>query len=246
LKPLGTASVNKHMSAVKGVLRQCFLHGLITADAHYRIISIKSMKGSRLPRGRSVSLDERKALINQCDVSTFRGARDAAIISIMYACGLRRDEISRLDVGDYDPGSGKMTVLGKGNKERTVDVVQGASNAMDHWLRVRGKAPGAMFLAMTRGRHSKLRRDGRRVSGLSIHAMLAGLAEKAGLPSMSPHDFRRTCIGDLLDAGVDLVTVQKIMGHERVDTTAKYDRRDSAVRRKASMLLEVPFPEVSE
>jgi site-specific recombinase XerD len=185
-------------------------------------------------------------MINCCDVSTLRGARDAAIISILYACGLRRDEVSQLDMHHYDPGTGVMTVIGKGNKERLVDIVHGAAKAMSHWIRMRGSASGPMFLAMTWGKHSILRKDGRRVSGGAIHAIVESLATAAELPSMSPHDFRRTCIGDLLDAGVDLVTVQKMVGHDRVDTTARYDRRHAAVRRKASMLLDVPFPEVSE
>jgi site-specific recombinase XerC len=244
LKPLGAASVNKHVAAIKGVMRHCFLHGLITAETHHRILSVKRVKGSRILRGRNVSIDERKALVDGCNVATFRGARDAAIVSILYACGLRRDEVSRLDVGDYDPGTGTMRVLGKGNKERQVDIVGGAAVAMNHWLRIRGNTPGPMFIAMTWGKHSRLRKDGRRVTGGAIHQILEALATAAKLPPMSPHDFRRTCIGDLLDAGVDLVTVQKIVGHNNSDTTARYDRRHAAVRRKASMLLEVPFPEV--
>ncbi len=246
LRVLGSASVNKHVAAVKGVLRQCFLHGLITADAHYRIQSVRGVKGSSVAKGRSVSLTERKALIDECDVTTVRGARDAAIISILYSCGLRRDEVSRLQVSDYDIGTGKMTVRGKGNNQRVADVVLGSATAMNNWLKIRGRHPGPMFLAMTWGKHSRLRKDGRRVTGGAIHQILDALAGAAGLPTMSPHDFRRTCIGDLLDAGVDLVTVQRMMGHQNPDTTSKYDRRAAAVRRKASMLLEIPFPEVGE
>ena len=71
----------------------------------------------------------------------------------------------------------------------------------------------------------------------AIYNMLVKRAEQASVSHFSPHDLRRTLAGDLLDAGADIVTVQKILAHANVQTTARYDRRPEQTKRKAASLI---------
>src|SRR5690606_33990782 len=160
-------------------------------------------------------------LLNSCG-QTPLGIRDAAILSLLYGCGLRRAELVALNVGDYDPsaaeaGAGTLRVRGKRNKVRLVPVVRGAAAALHDWLAIRGCEAGPLFRGVGN------RNRGGPLTTQAIWKMVQTRAKAAGIPALSPHDFRRTFVGDLLDRGADIVTVQKLAGHTDVSTTARYD-----------------------
>jgi site-specific recombinase XerD len=79
------------------------------------------------------------------------------------------------------------------------------------------------------------------LSGSAVWAICKERGRKAGIQPPAPHDLRRTWTGDLLEAGVDLATVQKMAGHASVSTTGRYDRRDHAVQWKAAKQLHVAY-----
>ena len=81
---------------------------------------------------------------------------------------------------------------------------------------------------------------GQRMTGQAIRDVISRRAQEAGIEHASPHDLRRTFVSDLLDAGVDITTVAKMAGHAYVQTTARYDRRGEAAKRKAARSLHVP------
>ena len=104
-------------------------------------------------------------------------------------------------------------------------------------LAQRGRRLGPLFTRVTKGGKVKLER----LSAQAVYYVLKTRQKQAGLESFTPHDLRRTFAGDLLDAGADLSTVQKLMGHAQANTTARYDRRGERAKRSAVQKLHVPY-----
>lgn len=149
-------------------------------------------------------------------------------------CGGRRR--SRSTFADLDFASGQLRVRqGTGKKPRQAPLAPSAQPAFEDWLQVRGREPGPLFCAVLKT--GRLVREGsgglRRLSGSAAWAICKDRSQKAGIQAPAPHDLRRTWVGDLLEFA-DLATVQRMAGHASVATTARYDRRDHAVQRKAA------------
>ena len=212
--------------------------GQVSNEDYRRAADVASATGETLPTGREFAPDEISGLIVDCVKDpTPAGARDAAMISLMYSCGLRRDEVANLTLDNYDPETGRLAVVGKRAKERTAFLTNGAYEAMTDWLAVRENAPGALFLAINKG---GMTRSGF-MTNQAIYNVLAKRGGSAGVKAFTPHDMRRTFVSDLLDAGADIATVSKMAGHSSVNTTARYDRRPEEAKQKASRLLHVPY-----
>ena len=146
------ATVNKFLSALRGVLKQAWLLHQLPAEEYQRAVTLDAVTGETIPAGRELTPGELAALLATCETDlTPAGARDAAIIAVMYAAGLRREEVTGLDLESYDPGSGRLVVLGKRNKERKLHIQNGALANLRDWLAIRGSEPGPLFYAINRG-----------------------------------------------------------------------------------------------
>jgi len=155
--------------------------------------------------------------------------------------GLQADLLAKtrnaaLDLGDYTPRDASLVVRGKGNKERLVYLTGGAAEWLADWLARRGDAPGPLFWPVTKGGDLQPRR----MTSQALYDALAKRARAVGVDHLSPHDLRRSFISDMLDAGADIATVQKLAGHASPTTTARYDRRGEDAKRRAVALLHVP------
>jgi integrase/recombinase XerC len=171
----------------------------------------------------------------QDEVQAALARRDAAIMELLYASGIRVGELCGLDLGDLDAGRRTVRVLGKGSKERVVPVGIPAIRAVQDWLsagrpvlvglppagRSRSAVPvgrqiagQAMFLGARGGRIDP--RTVRRV----VHARIAAAA--GAVPDTGPHGLRHTAATHLLEGGADLRSVQEILGHSSLATTQLY------------------------
>ena len=235
------ASRNKTRAALRGVARAAWRLGLMNSDELERIEDVKPARGSRELAGRQVEGWELAALMRHCaNDSTPAGARDGALFAVAAKTGARREELVRIAMRDITrtPDGFEIAVIGKGNKARTLYLDNGASLALEDWLRVRGDAAGALFCAVhVSGRIN----PAHTLTTTAAHKVLQRRAAAAGIPAMSWHDLRRTFAGSLLDAGEDISTVSQLMGHASVTTTARYDRRPAEARRRASRRISVPY-----
>lgn len=226
---------NKCIGVMRAIVTESWRMGLIDGDTRDRLRDIKDIRGERVPPGRHVLPDEVRAMIGTCDDSMI-GARDAAILSVLYLTGIRREEVTALDVGDYDPANRTLRVMGKGNKERLQPVVGRAVDDLDRWVAMRGDSPGPMFCRVRRWAKAD---TCDRLSLPALHKIVKSRASKAGVHDLGVHDFRRSYVSNLLDKGHDLSTVSKLAGHSKPQTTMLYDRRGDAVRRAAAETLEL-------
>jgi integrase len=235
------ATVNLALCALRRVAQEAWKLGQMDAQRKERIASVPGVKGSRLPSGRAIGSGELAAMLGACaETPTAAGARDAAIIAVGYAAGLRRAELAGLTLADVtDKGDNiELAVRGKGNKERTAYLTNGAAAALRDWIRIRGDNAGPLFYRGRRGGHLV---RGKGLTPQAIRDIILRRADQAKVRDVTPHDLRRSCVSDLLDAGVDIKTVADLVGHENVQTTARYDRRPEARKRKAADTLHVPY-----
>jgi integrase len=127
--------------------------------------------------------------------------------------------------------SGELRVRrGKGRKPRQLTLPPSALPPIQDWIQVRGSESGPLLCPILKS--GPLQREAGQLARLSPAAAWRICRERglqARIPAIGPHDLRRTWIGDLLDLGVDLATVQKMAGHASASTTGRYDRRDQSV-----------------
>jgi integrase len=232
---LAASTTNKMMCAVRRVLKEALRLDLIEPRIYEKATDFSQYPESREPRGRALGAGEIRQLIDSCSSGSIADIRNLAIVGILRSGGLRRTELVNLNVDDFHGDTGAIRVHnGKGGKDRTVYLSEQAIAFVRDWIEIRGKAPGPLLLPI-----DKISRIyARRLTPDAILKIVQKLADQAGIKPFSPHDFRRTFCSDLLDAGVDIVTVQKLAGHTSPTVTAKYDRRGDEVLRRAAQNLK--------
>lgn len=227
--------VNKVLAAVRGVLLVCWEGGLMGSEEYHRAKAVRNVAPGSVLAGRRIPAGELRALVAACGGGLV-GARDAALLALLYAGGLRRSEAVGVDLEHLDHVSGRLVVrAAKGGHHREVYLCAGALDAVRAWVALRGETPGPLLCSVKDGRL-----EVRRLTDLSVYLRVERLATLAGVPGVTPHDLRRSCVSDLLDAGVDLATVQRMAGHASASTTAGYDRRGQEVQRAGWMRLHFP------
>ena len=232
------STINRMLSALRCVLKNAWRLGLMDHETYARAVDVENVKAKTLPRGRAVERDELRALFKVCAAdSSPAGRRDAAMLAVLYGGGLRRAELCGLDLADFDDGNCTLSVRnGKGRQDRTVYLTPQVCRIVRAWIRDRGLEPGALFCPVSSTGQVRVSR----MRGETVWYILRRRQRQAGVEGITPHSYRRAYVTDLLDAGVDVFTVQRLAGHADAVTTARYDRRRETAQREAAQRLVFP------
>ena len=189
---------------------------------------VQDLDSPKLPKTlpRYLTLEESQRLLSAVEGSNKE--RDYCILCIFLNCGLRISELVGMNVNDYRGDN--LRVIGKGNKERTVYLNDACRAALDAWLEVRRNLVparvSAMFLSNRRTR----------ISVDSVQVLVKKYLKRAGLDASlySTHKLRHTAATLMLQNGVDVRTLQEVLGHENLNTTQIYTHIDNAELRTAA------------
>ena len=200
------STLARRTASVKAFSTWAVKQGYLRTDEAAKLSSPKVPK--HLPK----VLDPKEAsaaMDNAKSADELHLVRDAAMLELLYATGMRVSELTGIDLHDIDSSRQTIRVLGKGNKERIVPFGDAANTALNAWLARReelAKDPDALFVG-TRGK----RIDQRQVRRV---------VEAAG--EVSPHALRHSTATHLLEGGADLRVVQELLGHSSLQTTQVY------------------------
>ena len=229
------SSMARKTVAVRGFFAWAHEHGVMSANPAAALMTPKS------PNTLPAVLTEAQAsqLMNAEDEAAAAQSdpvhlRDAAILELLYATGIRVAELVGLDVGDVDFAGRTVKVTGKGDKQRVVPFGVPAMRALEAWVeRGRPQLLASRSQSSSAANHSQSRsapagaalflgaRGGRldqRVAREVVHRA----AREAGVPDISPHALRHSAATHLLDGGADLREVQEMLGHSSLKTTQRY------------------------
>jgi len=234
------ATINRYAAALRGTLREAWALGMLDGETRDRLLhGFRNARVGRLQAGRVLPEAEVQALFGACSSDPHpEGRRDAAVIALLLGAGLRRAEAARLDVEDLDAEGASVRVRGKGDVERLAPLTSGVRAWVDGWLDARGRDPGPLFLAIRRHQVRTAR-----VGAAALWRVVKRRAERAGLSRpATPHDLRRSSATAMLEGGADLAVVQRVLGHRRLETTTRYDRRGREAEHRAAELVHMPAP----
>ncbi len=216
---LGQSSQARHLAALRGLHKFANAEGLAPLDPAERV---GATRGER-PLPSFLGVGEVDRLLSQPDAKSSSGARDKAMLELLYASGLRVSELVALPLLAVDLRAGLMRVRGKGSKERIVPVGARAQAALQTYL----LQPRGALLGTQQSRDLFVTPRGRRMTRQGFWKLLARYARCAGIAGrVYPHTLRHSFATHLLERGADLRAVQAMLGHADIATTQIYTHVD--------------------
>lgn len=223
-----TRSAFHSRSTVAGVfsILRCMGEFLVQ-ERIWRVNPLRWMRGPKMhlhrPLPRRIDREHQQALWAAAEARPQEHARYQAIciLALLYGTGLRRGELERLEVDDWDSTSGILRVDGrKTGVERKVPVGEAVWRCIEAYLPRRHNRLEA--LSRLEQRALLVNTLGDRLTGMGVSLLVGRLVKSAGIPRVTLHQFRHSCASDLLEAGVTIPEVQRLLGHAAIESTVRY------------------------
>lgn len=220
---IDSAARGRKLSSIKSFFKYLTVRTKLLSENPVADIEYPKIRKS-LPK--YLTLEQSSALLQS--VSGQNQVRDYAILLLFLNCGIRRSELVGLNISDvYDD---RIRVVGKGNKERIVYFGAACKKAIDQYMEERNK------VVLTDNRALFGSRNGNRLTVTAVHRLVKKALLQAGLDStqFSAHKLRHTAATMMLSGGVDVKTVQEVLGHENLNTTQIYTHIENTELKIAS------------
>lgn len=208
------ASIDRKLSALRGFYKFLANEKVVTSNVFSLVNGPKKEK--KLPR--YFEYNELEILFSVPDKTEPLGQRDLLLLELLYATGVRVGELTNIKVKDIDLSSRSILILGKGNKERIVTYGEYCEEILKLYLN-----DGYIRLNLQGEEYLFLNKNGGRLTERGVRYILDQLIKKTSLnKNISPHMLRHSFATHLLNGGCDLLTVQKLLGHESIKATQIY------------------------
>jgi integrase/recombinase XerC len=221
---MATSTILRRLSALRSLYKYAMKEKLIFENPLEEIDSPKKEK--KLPR--SISYEQVEHLLNQPDLSTYLGRRDRCIMELFYSSGLRLSELVGLKRRDFDIKNQILTIYGKGKKQRQSPITKTAADWVVSYL----NDPNRSSIEKDKEKIF-LNRWGGPLSARSVDRKFAIYLKSSGLSEkITPHTIRHTIATHWLENGMDLKTIQMLLGHTSLATTTIYTHVSSKLKRE--------------
>ncbi len=207
-------SINRKLSSLRGFYKYLVNKGIIKNNMFLLVNGPK--KAKKLPR--YFEYNELEELFKVPDIYTPKGQRDLLILEMLYATGIRVGELVNIKLNDIDKSNRKIIILGKGNKERNVIYGEYCEDILNKYI-----SDGRILLNKNNSNYLFINHLGEKLTERGVRYILSELIKKTSLSkNISPHMIRHSFATHLLNEGCDLLSVQKLLGHESISATQIY------------------------
>lgn len=218
---LAPGTINLRLGAVRRLAYEAADCALLSSDLAAGIRRVKGVKNFGVRLGNWLTAEQGQALWQAPNEQRLKGKRDRALLALLLACGLRRNEAVRLKLDDLQQREDHWAIVdprGKAGHIRTVPIPDWVISELNQWLKAAGIDRGKIFRRVSKMDHTQ----GEGLTEKAVWHVVKDCAKRIGVAKLAPHDLRRSCAKLCQAAGGELEQIQFLLGHVSVQTTERY------------------------